>query len=247
MTQTVPAAGSTPAPKSLPARFIGVITSPADTFRSVVAWPKWFGMLATCALLIALFSALPLTTPEGRQSAIDQQVTAMNAMKSFGVQVTDQMLQQMEARARFLPYQTAIGVLIFAPIVSLIFAAIGFAIFNAALGGEASFKQVFAIVVHAAPISALGVAFTGIINYVRGSTSGVANLSALVPFMPDTSFVYQLLGAIDVFRIWWVIVLSIGLAILYRRRTAPIATALFAVYGIIAIGIALVKTMRGGA
>jgi Yip1-like protein len=244
MTQTVAAAGSTPAPKSLPVRFVGVITSPRETFQSVAASPKWFGMLATCALLIAVFTALPLTTPEGRQSAIDQQVTAM---KSFGFQVNDQMQEQLEARARFLPYQSGIGILIFAPLVTLVLAGIVFAIFNAALGGEASFKQVFAVLVHAAPVSTLGVVFTGIIDYARGSTAGVANLSALVPFMPDTSFAYQLLGAVDVFRVWWVIVLAIGLGVLYRRRTGPIATAFFAVYGIIAIGIALVKTMRGGA
>src|SRR4051812_35118668 len=59
-----PAAG----PKSLVARFIGVLTSPRDTFGSVVAHPKWFGMLAVTTLIVALFSALPLTTEAGRQA-----------------------------------------------------------------------------------------------------------------------------------------------------------------------------------
>ena len=43
---TAAAAGATPAPKGLLARFIGIITAPQRHLPSVVAHPKWFGMLA---------------------------------------------------------------------------------------------------------------------------------------------------------------------------------------------------------
>ncbi len=46
-------AGAAPAPMSLVARFIGVITSPKATFQSVVAHPKWLGMLALTTVLMA--------------------------------------------------------------------------------------------------------------------------------------------------------------------------------------------------
>jgi uncharacterized membrane-anchored protein len=52
---------------------------------------------------------------------------------------------------------------------------------------------------------------------------------------------------IDIFYVWYVIVLAIGLAVLYRRRTQPIAITLFAIYGVIAIVVALIKTKLGGA
>ena len=51
MTTPPTAAGIAPAPKSLVARFIGVLTSPRDTFMSVAAHPKWFGMLAVTTLI----------------------------------------------------------------------------------------------------------------------------------------------------------------------------------------------------
>ena len=35
---------------SLAARFFGVITAPRATYESIVAHPKWFGMLALTAL-----------------------------------------------------------------------------------------------------------------------------------------------------------------------------------------------------
>src|SRR4051794_32746972 len=104
MTNTALAAAPAAAPKALPARLIGVLTSPMATFQSIVGTPKWFGALAVSTLLVAFFSALPMTTDAGRQATLDQQV---QAMKSFGVEVTDQMYDRMERGAARLPYTTA--------------------------------------------------------------------------------------------------------------------------------------------
>ena len=244
MNSTAPAAGSTPAPQSLVARFIGIITAPKDTFASVAAHPKVLGMLVVTTLIVAIFAALPLTTEAGRQAALDQQVQQMQA---FGMQVTDQVYERMEQGAPRMPYTAAIAVMVGSPIFAIIISGILFAIFNAALGGEASFKQVLAVVVHGGAISALSAAFSGAVNYFRGATGSVANLGGLLPMLPEKSFVAGLLGAIDVFFIWWVVVLAMGLAVLYRRRTQPIATTLLGVYAVIAIIIAVFKSRAGGA
>lgn len=233
-----------PVPKSLVARFIGVFTAPRETFASIVISPKWFGMMALTAIIIAVFTALPLTTEAGRQSAIDQQVTQM---QSFGFTVSDQMYEALEKGAARMPYTTGISVLVVSPIIALIVAGILFAIFNAAMGGEASFKQVLAVLVHAGAISALSTVFSGAINYFRGSMGSVANLGALLPMLPENSFAGRLLGMVDVFLLWYVIVLAIGLGVLYRRRTQPIAISLLTVYAVIAIVVALVKSRLGGA
>ena len=243
---TIPASPAIAAPvaQSLVARFIGVFTAPRDTFGSVVVSPKWFGMLALTAVIVAVFTALPLTTPAGQQAALDQQVTQM---QSFGMEVNDQMYEAFEKGASRMPYTTGISVLVVSPIIALILAGILFAIFNAAMGGEASFKQVLAVLTHAGAISAVSAVFSGIVNYFRGSMGSVANLGALLPMLPEKSFVGQLLSMVDVFMIWYVIVLAIGLGVLYRRRTQPIAISLLAVYAVIAIVVALVKSRLGGA
>ena len=57
----------------------------------------------------------------------------------------------------------------------------------------------------------------------------------------------MLLGSIDLFRIWWLVSLAIGLAVLYKRRTSPIAWGLLAVYGIIVLVIAAVRAAVSGA
>jgi hypothetical protein len=244
MTTPSSAVGAAPVSQNLLARFIGVLTTPRDTFAGVAAAPKWFGMLALTTLLVAAFTVLPLTTDAGRQAAIDQQVTQM---QSFGVTVSDQMYEAFEKGSARMPYTTGITILVVSPIMAAIFAGILLLIFNVALGGEASFKHVLAVLVHAGVISALSTVFSGVINYFRGSIGSAANLGALLPMLPENSFAGRLLGMVDVFLVWYLIVLAIGLGVLYRRRTQPIAISLLTVYAVIAIVVALVKSRLGGA
>jgi hypothetical protein len=243
MTTTAPAPGTTPAPKNLLARFIGVITAPRATFQAVAASPKVLGMLLTVSILTAVFAALPMTTDAGKQAALDQQV---QSMQSLGFQMNDQMYEQMQKGAGRMPYTTAIGAFVFIPIVSLIVAGILFAIFNAALGGEASFKQVYSVYIHSGVIGTISAMLSGVVNYFSGRVGSVANLGALLPMLPEKSFAANLLGTVDIFIVWGVIVLAIGLGVLYKRRTQPIAISLMSVYAVIALGIALFKS-RGGA
>ena len=243
MTTTAPVAGLAPAPKNLLARFIGIIVSPKETFQAVAAAPKVLGILLLTCTLAAVFTALPMTTEAGRQAAIDKNV---EQMKSLGFTVTDQMYDGMQRGAKNMPYTTGVSVFVFIPIVALIFSGILFAIFNAALGGEASFKQVYSTYLHSGVISVLSAALTGTVNFFSGRMGSVTSLGALLPMLPEKSFVANLLGAVDLFIVWSVIVLAIGLGVLYRRRTQPIAIALMSVYAVIALGIAFLKS-RGGA
>jgi hypothetical protein len=244
MATTTAQPGTTPAPKSLVARVIGVITAPTETFRAVVAHPKVFGMLAVTTLGVAILATAPMMTEAGKQAALEQQVKQTEAWS--GQPVSDAQYEQMQQMSGITPYFSLVGVMISAPLMALIMAGILFAIFNAAMGGNATFKQQFSVVVHAGVISLLAQVFAAPINLMRGSVGGVANLGALVPFMEETSPVARFLGAIDIFMVWYVLVLAIGLAVLYRRRTQPIAVTLFAIYGVIALGYAVFPMLRGG-
>lgn len=221
------------------ARFIGIITSPRATFGSVVAYPKWLVMYLLTAVIMAIFAALPMTTEAGQQAVLEQQVSSMEA---FGFEVNDQMYDQMQARAGFAAYQTGGSMLVVMIIWWAILAGILWAVFNAAMGGDAKYKQVLAVLIHSGVISAVGQVFTGTINYFRGAVTSATSLSAILPIFEDDSFMGRLAGAIDLFVIWWIIVLAMGLAVLYRRKTQPIAITLFAVYAVIATGIAAIMS-----
>ena len=243
MTNTSAASTVAPAPAGLLTRFVGIITSPKATYEGVVAHPRWFGMLLLTTLIVMVCSAGPMFTEWGRQAALDQQV---QVMESFGANVTDEMYANLERRMSIAPYTTGGGILFGTVVMLLLVSGILYAVFNAAMGGNATFKQLVTVVVHAGVISALAQLFAAPLNYARGSMSSATNLAVLLPMLDENSFVAQFLGMIDLFMIWYVLVLAIGLAVLYRRRTQPIAISLFALYGVIAIVVALVKVSFGG-
>ncbi len=232
------------APKNIAARFVGIITSPKETFRSVAAYPHWFGMLVITTVLVAACTAAPMFTRAGREAALDKQVAQM---ESFGVQVNDQMYDRMQESMKIAPYTTGGFILVLSPIIGVILTGILFAVFNAVLGGEATFKQLFSVWTHASVISALGQLFTAPLNLARGAVGSATNLGVLLPMLDEGSFLGRLFGMVDLFVIWWVIVLAIGLGVLYRRRTQPIALGLFGVYAVIAVVAAVVMSRLGGA
>lgn len=237
------AAGAVPAPMGLAARFLGIITSPRDTFRSVVSSPRWLGMLVLVTLTVAIFTALPMTTEAGREATLRSQV---EGMESFGMTVTDQTYENMRRGMRVAPYTTAGSILIVSPLFTVVFAGLLYVVFNVAMGGDATFKQVFTVMVHASVISALQQLFTGPINYFRGSVTSATNLAVLLPMVDPKSFAGRVLAMTDLFLIWYLLVLAIGLGVLYKKRTAPIAITLYAIYAVVVLGFAAVMSRLGG-
>jgi hypothetical protein len=230
--------------RSLFARFWGILTSPGDAFADVVARPRVVGMMALVILVTVVCMAGFLSTSVGKQAYLDQ---AVRSTESFGGQVTDESYAVMEKMSAYAAPLVAVQMAIFGPLIWLILAGILFAVFNAALGGDSTFKQVFAVVVHSSAVSVVQQLFVTPLNFVRESMSSATNLSVFLPMLDESRFLTKFLGTIDLFLIWWVVVLATGLGVLYRRRTGPIAVGLFVVYGIIAIIIAAVTSGRAGA
>jgi hypothetical protein len=244
MPNTTALTGAPAAPLNVAARFIGIVTAPKETFQAVAAHPRWLGMLVLCTVVIAFCAALPITTEAGKEATLRQQV---EGMESFGMTVSDQQYEGMRRGMAIAPYTTAGAVLVFTPIMTLAFAGITFLVFNVMMGGDRSFKQVFAVFVHAGVISTLGQLFTGPLNYFRGAVTSATNLAVLLPMVDPKSFVGRVLAMTDLFLIWYLLVLAIGLAVLYRRRTQPIAWTLYGVYAAGVLVIAAVMSRLGGA
>jgi hypothetical protein len=230
--------------RSLAARVIGVLTSPRATYADVAAHPRWLGVLIVVLATTIASSSLLLSTEVGQRAVIDQQ---LQTLEGFGRTVSDAQLQQMQRMAPYSVYFAAVSQIIFLPLVTLTIAGIVIAIFNGALGADARFRQVFAVVSFSSVVTALRALFSTPLNYARESLSSPTTLTALLPFFEDNTFAARLLGSIDLFLIWWIVNLAIGLGVLYKRRTAPIATAFLVVYGAIALTIAAVRSVWAGA
>ena len=231
------------APKSLPARVVGVLVSPGETFQSIVAHPTWLGVLALVVLAAAGGTFALLSTEVGQNALLDQQIRSAEA---WGRTVTDEQAADMERMLPMMRYFVAGSTLVAAPVMTFAIAGILLGVFNALLGGAASYKQVLAVVAHAGVVTLVQQIFTLPLNYARESLSSATNLTVFLPFLEEGSLPARFLGMIDLFLVWWLVVMGIGLAVLYRRRTSPIVWSLLGAYVVIAGIIALVMRLFSG-
>jgi hypothetical protein len=222
----------------------GIVFSPRATYADVAARPRALGALVTVLVVVGAATFAFLSTEVGQTAVLDQQITAM---ESFGFHPTDAQMEMIEARAPMSRYFAVGGQAVAIPLVTLVVAGLGLAIFNAVLGGNATFKQIYAVVVHSWSVLMLQTVFVMPLNYATGSMAGSTSLAVFLPMLDASSFAARLLGQIDLFRIWWVVSLAIGCGVLYKRRTAPIAWSFLAAYAAIAIGIASVMSVLSGA
>ena len=185
------------------------------------------------------------STQIGKQATLDESI---RRIESFGFTVSDQMYEETR-KAIMDPPAWRIGMSAAAMVVMplIIWAALAgllFLVFGVFSGGRATFKQLYAVVVHSAVISTLGTLFLTPLNYFRESLSSATNLGVFLPFLPETSFLGRLVGMVDLLLVWWVTSLAIGVAVTYKRKTAGVAFVLFGVL-LLNFGLARVPVKTG--
>jgi Yip1 domain len=221
-------------------RLVGVLLSPRETFAVVVANPRWLGvMLVTLAMSSAAYYVI-LSSRAMQDAIVDQQITAMEAR---GTTVSDEQVVNMERFIGYLPVGYAVGIFILGPLFGAALAGIVTGIFSTLMGGNGTFKQVFAVMNHAGFIPAISALFIAGMLAAGAQPVGVrppgANLGVFLPMLEETSFLAVMLRTIDMFLLWWMVALAIGLGVLYKRRTGPIATTFIGLYVVVALLIAV--------
>jgi hypothetical protein len=226
------------ADQGLVARISGVLLSPRATYAAVAARPRSLAVLAVVLLVSGIAQGLFLSSEIGQQTALDQQIRSIEA---FGINVSDQMYDQMEQGIKRAAITGPIFSAIFWPIALAIEAGILVVIFSLLMGGAATFKHVYAVVTHSSVIVAVQQAFSMALSYLSGKAAG-ANLGIFVPMLDETNIVTLFLGSIDLFFVWATISLAIGLGVLYKRRTGPIASVFLGIYVVIALVVAFFRS-----
>jgi hypothetical protein len=224
----------------LASRLIGVLLSPRETFAAVAAKPRWLGVMVVTLVMSSAAYYLILSSPDMQDAIIDQQV---RAIESNGNTVSDDQLANMERFIGYIPVGYAVGIFILGPLFGAAIAGIFTGIFTTLMGGNGTFKQVFAVMNHAGFIPAISALFVAGMLALGARPVGVrppgANLGVFLPMLEETSFLAVMLRSIDMFLLWWMVVLAIGLGVLYKRRTGPIATTFIGLYVVIALLIAV--------
>ena len=228
-----------------------MIRTPRATLTAAIAHPRSIDLALLILVVSAACSAGFLMTRVGHLAALDQQV---RQLESFGATVDD---GTYEALRRLVPYRPLISAAIILtgwPILWVTLAWTLQAVCDRAMGlprgsaGDSARRrgQVLTVVVHASAIFAVRELVSAPINYAQESLGGATSLSRVMPAFGESTFPARLLGAVDIFAVWWVVLVAMGLSILYRARTLPIARWLFGVYAGGAAALALTQALRGG-
>jgi hypothetical protein len=233
---------ASPAPHALQ-RIIGMVRSPRATLSNAVRNPRSLDVAVFVVAISAVCSAGFLMTRVGQLAALDQQV---RQLESFGVAITDDTYEQLRDVVPYRPLASAAFIVIGWPILWVATACVLQWFGNRIAESRATFPQVLTVVVHASAIFALRAVVAAPVNYARESLGGATSLGSVMPAFGDSTFSARLLGAVDVFVVWWLVLVALGLSILYQTRTLPIARWLFGAYAGGAAVVALTQALRGG-
>jgi hypothetical protein len=236
---TASGAGSTPLDQSVATAIAGVIRRPRATFRLVVSHPRWAALLLVTSLLSACAGGAFMKTAVGRQALVDQWERTATA---FGQPLDEAAYGQLEelSERNSVAYAAA-SALLSGPVLTVGIAGLLLAVFR-----NATFQQTMAVATHAGVILTLRQVLAAPISYLRETTSSATSLGALFSSLDEASPVSQFLGALDVFVIWWAIVLAIGVSVLYHRRARTVAATFVGVYAALALLLAMAMAVTGG-
>jgi len=227
---------------SVSARILGVLRRPRPTLQEVASHPRWAPLLVTLTLVTAAAGAAVSATDVGQLALVDQwERTAL----AFGQTVDDTRYADLLAWSRLGPVVAAGNALLAGPGLALVVSLVVFvwlrrgavaAKAGAPGTGRVSYSQVLAVVVHAGVVLAVGRLVAAPLVYARETTASATTVGAWFPSLDEASPAARFLGAIDLFTLWWAVVLGIGVAVLSGRRARTCAVWIVSVY----VGLALV-------
>ena len=241
MTSVPGAAASPSSTDGFLRRLIGVIRRPRTTFQAVAASPRWVGLLTLLTVATAGSQAMLLATGVGQQALVDQwERTAL----AFGQDVDDARYEQFQVFSRNGAAYGVATALVSGPVLTIVVAAVIFLSFRRV--GDVSFAQVFSVMVHASVILALRQVIAAPVSYAQETMASATSLGRWFPTLNEASPIARFIGALDLFVLWWVVVLALGVAVLYRRKAGTLAAAFLGVYVGVALLLAAAMASLGG-
>jgi hypothetical protein len=195
------------------------------------------------ALATAASQAVFLATGVGQVALVDQwERTAL----AFGQDVDDARYAEFQALSRNGPLYGVATALVGGPVLTVAMAALIFGVFRGKGGRTVSYSQVLAVMAQASVILAIRQIVAAPVSFARETTASATSLGVWFPALDQASPLARFVGAVDVFVIWWVVLVALGVAVLYERQARRLAAAFLGVYAGVALLLAATMTALGG-
>jgi hypothetical protein len=224
----------------------GVLRRPRARLSQVAAAPRWLALLAGLTVVAAVSNAAVMSTAVGQQALVDQwERTAL----AFGQVVDDGRYAELQEASRYGALYGIASAVANVPLVIVAAALAIRGIFGRPAGPKpiaGGFGTVMAVTTHTGVILALRVIASAPLAYVNETTASATSLGTWFPAFDEAAPLARLLGLIDLFAIWWVVVLAIGVSVLYRRPATTLALGFIGGYAALAAALAIIMAALGG-
>jgi Yip1 domain len=213
MADAVVQAPEAPKTDNAISRIIGVLFSPKATFESIARRPTW---LAPVVVMCVLFLGVVGTFGHrgGWLPYFQKQIATNSRMQQMSPEQQQQVLQ---AQLKYGPPVAYAEAPIVPTLLVVIVAAVFLGVFNGLAGAKLSFKTSMGIVAHAwmANIISgiLGIVIVAVKDPATVDLQNIVASNAGAFLSSDSSkWLVSLLGSIDIFSFWTMILLAIGYA-----------------------------------
>jgi len=206
---------SEPQPKGLGevSRLTGVFFEPAKTFTDVAARPAFW-----VPLILMMLGALAYITLFGQHVGWERMMRHQQETSSRAAQMSpEQREQQLQMMTKFAPIGGYGAVLVGVPVGTLVWAAVLLGIVKGLMSAPVRLKQVYAILCYAAMPGLIFTVLAIVVMFMKPPDDfNMQNPLMFNPgaFMDPTTtskFVHSLASSLDLFRIWTLVLIGIGL------------------------------------
>jgi hypothetical protein len=227
-------------------RLVKVFYAPGEVFEDIRRRPSWAIALLAYVVLVTATSLVVWRN-------VDFEASTREAVESFGFEVPEEALEkQIESSERRWFLKPILTGAVFTPLLLVVAAALFFLTMKLT-GSSIDFVATYSTMLHAYwPGKAVYSALLSVLAQTQGPVTemGLITLlkSSIAGFLPDGSSIalVTLTSFFDIFRIWGVVLLVIGLAIVgrvSRGRAAFAALVPWILAILVSTGLALLPSL----
>ena len=213
---------------SLFTKIVSIFWEPGKTFKAISEKVNIVDIIIPILLLtIVSWISLPYITP----IALKEQKAKIEQSEQFANMPEEQkevMRERMESGGKIGGYIGApITILLSTVLLALVLWFVG----NFLLGGDRKFMEMWGVAAYGSLIDLVASAVKIPLMVQKGSMKVYTSIAI---FMEESAtFLFRFMRSLDIFSLWKVVVLSVGLAILYKKKmstTLPIMIILWLIY-----------------
>jgi len=195
-------------------RLSGVFFEPGKTFADIAERPRWIvpliiGILFSAGYLYAFSSHVGWEPYLHRIMDNNAQVQRLPP---------EQQQRAFDMQSRIIPIASMVTVVVGAPVILLLWAAIALGIAKGLLGAPIRFKQAFASLCYAGLPRVIYAVLATIVMFLTKDPESFdvrngffSNPGAFMDPLTSSKFLYTLASALDVFTIWVMLLAAMGL------------------------------------